>query len=42
MACYLNASVYLPDDLIATVRTRVDRVPKGDAIKASSSFAMAV
>jgi len=34
MAVHICQTLYLPDELIATVRTRVDRLPKGDAIRA--------
>jgi hypothetical protein len=30
---YVTGTLYLPDDLIATVRTRVVRTPKGDQIR---------
>lgn len=33
MACHIMGTLYLPDELIATVRTRVTRTPKGDAIR---------
>lgn len=34
MGVHVTGTLYLPDDLIATVRTRVARVPKGDAVRA--------
>lgn len=33
MACHIMGTLYLPDELIATVRSRVTRTPKGDAIR---------
>ncbi len=37
MACHVTATLYLPDELIATLRTRVNRIPKGDAVRAFSN-----
>ena len=34
MACHYNVSVFAPDDLIATVRTKLDRAVKGEAVNA--------
>jgi hypothetical protein len=42
MACYLNTTVYLPDDLLATVRARVRRKPQGDALRALANEILAV
>lgn len=33
MGCHVTATFYLPDDLIATVRSRITRQPKGDAMR---------